>query len=698
MTAFAAMSYGTAAAAYALLTLLLASSWGGRISGVRLILACAVTALWAGGTAAQAAGVEVPFVAVYLLEALRNAGWIIVLAGLASGALTRTLAVGSHLLWGGLLAVGVAVPLLGPEVDQVSRLGAFLVRGGLAMAILVLVLLEQVYRNASEQGRHGFKFLAIGMGGQYAYDLFLYSQAELLQGISPESWAARGFVAALLVPAIAVAARRNPQWSLDLFVSRQVVTYTTMIMAAGVYLVVMALGGYYVREVGGSWGVVAQTVFLAGAGAVLAALLMSGTIRRRLQVFVAKHFYRNKYDYRVEWLRFVETLSRAEERDPRRRGLQAVAQIFGSPGGVYFEFDDADRAAAAIAAWPMQLADLREIGAISGCDPLTAFVRDRGWVVDLEEYRSTPELYQNLQLPRWLLEAGRFRLVVPLFAGDRLDGFMALFPPPPPFEPTFEDRDLLKTVGRHVATHVAQHRADQRLAESRQFEAYNRLTAFMMHDLKNAIAKLQLIVSNAEKHKRNPEFVDDALLTVGSTLERLNHLVGQLRGGPAGRPTSAADVAAAATRAVQRCADRMPLPQVVGALAPGSIVSADPERLTTVIEHVIRNAQDATEPGGSVAISMESDGDGIVLTVSDSGFGMTAEFVRDRLFRPFDSTKGPKGMGIGAYQVREYVRSLGGEVEVRSRPGSGTRFSIRFPLPAGQGEAGPALAEENLRG
>ena len=695
---FPVLSYSAAAAAYALLTVLLATSWQGRASGVRLILACAMTAAWAGGIAAQAAGLDIPLHSVFVLETLRNAGWIVVLAGLASGVLTRTLAVGSHLLWGGLLAVGVTVQVLEWRGGSAVSLGSFLVRGGLAMAILVLVLLEQVYRNASEQGRYGFKFLAIGLGGQYAYDLFLYSQAELLQGISPESWAARGFVAAVLVPSIAVAARRNPHWSLDVFVSRQVVTYTTMVMAAGLYLVVMALGGYYVREAGGSWGVVAQTVFLAGAGAVLAALLLSGTMRRRLQVFISKHFYRNKYDYRVEWLRFVDTLSRTEEQDPRRRGLQSVAQIFEAPGGVYFEFDDAGRAAAAVAAWPMQLADLRDIGGLAGTDPLVVFVRDRGWVVDVEEYRGAPELYQNVELPRWLLVDDRFRLLVPLFSGERLDGFIALFPPSPPFEPTFEDRDLLKTVGRHVATHVAQHRADQRLAESRQFEAYNRLTAFMMHDLKNAIAQLQLIVSNAEKHRRNPEFVDDTLLTIASTVERLNLLVGQLRGGPGGRPVSPVDVSEAAERAVERCADRSPPPQIVSPLVRGRCVLAEPERLISVIEHVIRNAQDATSADGRVSVTVEASEAGVVLTVADTGSGMTAEFVRERLFRPFDSTKGPKGMGIGAYQVREYARSLGGDVEVQTRPGSGTRFSIKLPCPAGQDRDERESEEGSTRG
>lgn len=679
MTSFAAWSYGTAAAGFGLLAVLLVAGWRGRTAGIRLIAASVLSAGWATGIALQSAGVGVPLVAIYALETLRNAGWIVVLAGLARGVLPRTLALGSHLLWAGLLAGGLAVQLLEWRGAPSGNLGPLLIRGGLAVAILVLVLLEQVYRNATEQGRYGFKFLAIGLGGQYAYDLFLYSQAELLQGVSIETWAARGFVAALLVPAIAVAARRNPAWALEVFVSRQVVTYTTMVVAAGLYLIVMALGGFYVREAGGSWGVAAQIVFLGGAGAVLAALLLSGTIRRRLQVFISKHFYRNKYDYRIEWLRFVETLSRADERDPRRRGLQAVAQIFHSPGGVFLEFDDRGLAAAPVAAWPMEAADLDGMEGVRRDDPLVGFVEQRGWVIDLEEYRLTPEVYQNMALPGWLLEGGRFRILTPLFAGDRLVGFIALFPPPPPFELTFEDRDLLKTVGRHVATHVAQHQADQRLAESRQFEAYNRLTAFMMHDLKNAIAQLQLVVSNAGKHKRNPEFVDDALVTIAGTVDRLNQLVDQLRGGTVSRSVAQVDVVHAVRQALERCQHRAPRPRLLGDPPAGLSVSAEIERLVSVVEHVIRNAQDATDGAGEVTVAVAAADGGVLVTIADNGSGMTAEFIRERLFRPFDSTKGAKGMGIGAYQVREFARSLGGDVEVESRPGSGTRFSIKLP-------------------
>jgi putative PEP-CTERM system histidine kinase len=250
--------------------------------------------------------------------------------------------------------------------------------------------------------------------------------------------------------------------------------------------------------------------------------------------------------------------------------------------------------------------------------------------------------------------------------------------PPPPFELTYEDRDLLMTMGRHLATHLAQHEADRKLAENRQFETYSRLTAFMMHDLKNSVAQLRLVVSNAVKFRHQPEFVDDAMATIDNAAQRITRLLDQLRLGAAGaapRPLNLRDLIHSA---VARCAANTPVP-VVFAPDAGVVVEADQEHLTSVIEHVVRNAQDATQSDGEVNIEVSRAGAYVTITVADTGKGMAPDFLRDRLFRPFDTTKGSAGMGIGAHQAREYVCSLGGYVDVQSSPGQGTRFAITLP-------------------
>ena len=669
-TAVGVASYAAATVAFLALTILLAVSWRGRAQGVRLIGASAMTALWAALLTLQAWRDGFPAIVVYTLEVLRGGAWIFALLALAHGVLPRYLAIAAHTVWVVLAIVGWVFA---------AHTGRLLAPAGIALALAVLVLIEQIYRNANASGREDFKFLAIGLGGVFAFDLFLFSQSELLRGIPADVWYARGFVNALLVPLIAIAARRNPQWSLEVFVSRQVVVFTTVILAVGVYLLMMAGGGYLLREIGGRWGVAANVIFFTGALAVLAVTLLSGTLRRRLRVFITKHFYRNKYDYRVEWLRFIETLSAGGDEDIRRTSLRAIAEIFESPAAILYTRSDTAAEFVVAAAWPMQIENLREQRAVPADHELVRFLGARQWVIDLAEYDAAPDLYQNVSMPEALHASSAIRVLLPLLRPEGLAGFAVLYEPAPPFELTYEDRDLLKTLGRHVATIVVQHDADRRLAESRQFEAYHRLTAFMMHDLKNSVAQLRLIVRNAEKHRQNPAFVDDAIATIGNAAERMTRLIEQLSDRNRASGAAPVDFGPLIHGVVTRCADRRPAPTFEPPPAPVT-VQADGDRLAAVLEHVIRNAQDACEPSDSIDLKVTIEATRARLTIADTGPGMTPEFVRARLFRPFDSTKGSKGMGIGAFQVREYVRSLGGDVEVQSSPGSGTRFDIILPL------------------
>jgi putative PEP-CTERM system histidine kinase len=503
-------------------------------------------------------------------------------------------------------------------------------------------------------------------------------------------------------------------------VSRQVVFYTTSFLVIGAYLLIMAAGGYLIVLYGGTWGRVAQLVFFAGAGVVLLVLMSSAGLRRRLRVFLSKHFYRNKYDYRIEWLRFIDTLSRRDvQSDVRGNAVRSIAQIIGSAGGVLYLPSEADAAFVAVAGWPAQAFPRAACPKVGAEEDLPLFLQRRQWVVDLREYSVAPDVYQNMAMPAFPDGEHRLRLIVPLVLGEQLLGFVLLADPPPPFETTYEDRDLLKTVGRDVAMHLAQHEADRQLAESRQFEAYHRLTAFVMHDLKNLAAQLSMVVSNADRHRRNPEFVDDAISTIAHSAERMQRLIEQLQGREVQASVRRVNLAEVAREACTRCAVRPPVPALVTAAAEVP-VRADPERLGMMVEHVIRNAQEATAASGQVRVevALERDSeidpsgatgtfqvlqlnhwpasadselpagsvevprgpsDVAVLTVTDTGSGMTAEFIKERLFRPFDTTKGSKGMGIGAYQVREYVQSLGGRIVVRSAPGAGTTITLRLP-------------------
>lgn len=232
------------------------------------------------------------------------------------------------------------------------------------------------------------------------------------------------------------------------------------------------------------------------------------------------------------------------------------------------------------------------------------------------------------------------------------------------------------------------------LAQSRQFEAYNRLTAYLMHDLKNIIAQQSLLLENARKHSGNPAFIADAIETIRGGVVRMKKVMEQLRQGSLRPAADRVELGAIVMTAVSMCADRRPVPTTdIGDARMW--VRGDRDRLQMAIVHAIRNAQDATPADGqvTVAVGHEAAGaDRYRIDIVDEGTGMAPEFVRERLFKPFDSTKGAQGMGIGAYQIRETVRVSGGSVDVRSTQGQGTTLSLRLPVaPATRDSAGAAV-------
>jgi putative PEP-CTERM system histidine kinase len=671
----AIIAYGTAALGFLALNVLLLIGRRADPFGRRLSLASALSALWAGAAAIAALTAftsAAPIVAV--LEVARDAGWLLLLTGVFARRVPRWLALLVPVAWVSLLVAQVLHWTY--PTDQMTH-------GGLALALLGLVLVEQIYRNSAVSERDWLKYLLLGIGGQFAYDLFLYAQSELLGAVDATAWSVRGAAVALAVPMIVLAVRNSVASSASIFISRHVVFYSTALAAVGTYLCAMAAGGYYVRFVGGTWGEALQLVFLLGAAAVLVSLLWSAMLSRRLRVFISKHFYRNKYDYRVEWLRFVHTLSSAAPENVQLGALQALTQVFSSPQALLFVADESGRQFHATASWSDSGQEIALPADVSESADVVQFMQRRGWIIDLDEYRRAPATYENIQLPAWLSGNSAMSIIAPITQGAALVGFVVLARPPPPFQLTYEDRDLLTIMGRHVATHLAQQEANRKLAENRQFETYSRLTAFMMHDLKNSAAQLRLVVSNAVKFRHQPEFVDDAMATIDNAAQRMTRLLDQLRLGAAAAVRRPLRLHELIEGALARCAANTPVPLMISQ-APDVIVEADQEHLTSVIEHVVRNAQDATPTEGKVSVEVSQKGSLVTIAVSDTGRGMERDFLRDRLFRPFDTTKGAAGMGIGAHQAREYVRSLGGHVDVQSSPGQGTRFAITLPALMGQ--------------
>jgi putative PEP-CTERM system histidine kinase len=517
----------------------------------------------------------------------------------------------------------------------------------------------------------------------FAYDFYLYANALLFRQVDPALWAARGIVNALTVPLVGVAAKRNADWSVTLFVSKRFVFHSVTLLGAGVYLLLMAATGYYLRGYGGSWGSALQAVFLFGALLLLAVLMFSGQVRAHVKFFLNRHFFGYKYDYREEWLRFTRTLTDGDHDERWRENVvRAVAEIVESPAGLLWVRERTGFFVPA-ATWNLSEPAGARLAAESS---FVRFMESREWVIDLSAFDAEPEVYAGVEPPAWLEAIPRAWLVVPLMHQERLVGFVVLARSRASFAFNWEDGELLKTVGRQAGGYLALLAATQALADARQFEAFNRLSAYVVHDLKNLVAQLSLVVSNAKRHMGNPEFVRDAIHTVENAVAKMNRLLEQLRKDRrAVSPVQQVALAAVLGEVVQARVSRRPVPTLV--IDEHELtVQTERERLAAVMEHLIQNAQEATPEDGTVAVRLRRDGARALIEVQDSGVGMAPEFVRSRLFRPFDTTKGNAGMGIGAYESREFVREQGGEIEVDSQPGRGTTFRIRLPLAPARAE------------
>ena len=330
---------------------------------------------------------------------------------------------------------------------------------------------------------------------------------------------------------------------------------------------------------------------------------------------------------------------------------------------------------------------------IAGDHAMVSYLEERDWVINLGEYRADPELYLPLELPDWVLDLPRAWLLVPLMDQGRLLGAVVIAQPRAQVPFDWELRDLLKTAATQAASHLAQMQAMDALAEARQFEGFHRLSAFVLHDIKNLIAQQSVLVGTAAQHKHKPEFVDDVIEVMDHSVAKMQRLMQLMRTGITGRRQVSVNLVAVIRAAVSNCSGGRPVAVFDCDMEEVQVVM-DRDRMTTVIENLIHNAQDATDDDGQVTLSLACRDNSVGILVEDTGCGMDATFVRDRLFRPFDTTKGDTGMGIGAYECREYVHSLGGEIRVESEPGKGTRLTVTLPLSGAQ-KAGE-YAHENM--
>tara|TARA_B100002003_G_scaffold182027_1_gene170219 strand:- start:45960 stop:48095 length:2136 start_codon:yes stop_codon:yes gene_type:complete len=677
------ISHGAAAICFLLLAVIVGTRYLRRNVDRALFLAAIISFLWAAALVTQSLFGQPDFMIRYLLELLRDTSWLLLLFAIlkdsfkSSSLSTRVramLAMSGGIVIVGLMVVGALEYLLSLELLS----GKAKILGQIGLSLLGLSILEQIWRNSTGLGRSSMKYLCIGVITIFAFDFFMYTDALLFGHISDSFWNARGFINASMVPLFAVNVINTRKQPIEFQLSRTAVFHASTLVFAGGYLLFLAMGGYYVRALGGSWGEALQVLFLTISLVFLATLLLSRRIRARLMILISQNFFDYKYDYREEWLKMTRELANLSNDPPLpERVIRILAGLVESNGGAIWLKGERD---AYILKAAINLSTPKHT-IIDNNAELVRFFSGREWIVDLHEYGADPVSYNLLEIPDAIAKTPDAWLIIPLYLGNDLYGMALVGNPYARVELNWENFDLIKVVARQTCNLLAQADAQNRLSRAMQFEAVSKASAFMVHDLKTVIAQLSLLVKNAPKHRNNPAFIDDMINTTEHAVRKMSSLVDHIR-----RPSrddedqrELLNLSELVYELIEHHQRLAPAPHLEGD-SPEAIVKADHEQLRSVIGHLIQNAQDATPNNGEISLTLKIAKGNVVLFIQDTGTGMTKEFISSQLFKPFESTKGLTGMGIGAYQAREYIRKIGGDIDVTSEPGIGSCFSIRIPL------------------
>ena len=523
-------------------------------------------------------------------------------------------------------------------------IASYTIVGRLIAPIIALTLIENLARNDWPNAQWWARFLFIALGGMFAYDLFIYSEALLFRRVNADLYAVRGAVDMIAVPLMAISFARNPSFAVNIHVSRQFVFHTMTLAGTGVYLILMAFAGYYLKNFGGTWGTLLQVIFFSAALVLVFLTLSSGRFRSAVRNFVSANFFSYKYDYRQEWLQFIRLISAQESLLPLHdRVVEALANIVDSPGGMLWV--QREEAYINTAAWNAPLCrDAQPVGT-----GFAEWFEAHGQIIDLSEPSATAPA-GDAPLPEWLRSLPRAWIVVPLVHRHRLLGFVVLALPRAPRRLDNEDHDLLTTAASQAASYVAEEESARALMNARQLELFNQRFAFVVHDIKNLVSQLSLIVSNTERHGDNPEFHRDVIATVRHSVAQMKVLMEQIS--MARRSTPGTGVIRCRRAGAARLGVRS---RALSAAAPHpflvrpALCAPRPRASRRSCATSCRTRSKRLPRTAGSSCGSKPRATLAVLKVIDDGPGMSAEFVRDTLFRPFGTTK-KSGYGIGAYQ------------------------------------------------
>jgi putative PEP-CTERM system histidine kinase len=552
----------------------------------------------------------------------------------------------------------------------------------LIATVLILMNLERTFRSAVGTMRWRIKFLVLGLGVIFGARFYTRSQALIFSGHELALTSLE--TGALLIGCVLIATAyvRSGFSEIDVYPSRAVLHTSVTVLLAGAYLSFVGVLARIAVRFGGAAGFRLATFVVLVGVVVLTIFLLSDRVRQRIQLFVSRHFKRPQHDFRQIWTRFTLSMSNVfDGADLCHAASRLVSETFNALSVSIWLFNeqrdrliqtsstsDAKQVQAEEPAREIAAKELNSIGGEKLSRPFEIEKAKGTWAQGLK----------GLDLARF--RTGGNRICVPLLTGEHLLGLMILADRVSGLPYTTEEMDLLKCIGDQVAASLMNVELTKEKMAGRELEAFQTISAFFVHDLKNAASTLSLMLQNLPAHFDNPSFRQDTLRGIGSTVDRINHIISRLsafRHEPQLKLREV-DLNLLLTESL-RSLDGTLHDKLVTTLDPIPKIVADREQLQSAIVNLLLNARDAIASSGHITVETRQEAGWVVLSIADNGCGMSPAFVKDSLFRPFRTTK-KKGLGIGMFQAKTIIEAHRGRIQVTSNLGLGTTFHVMLPL------------------
>lgn len=537
------------------------------------------------------------------------------------------------------------------------------------LSVLGLVITEQVVRNLNTHRL--IKILGICLTTLFAFDTLVYGLSTLNGNIPAFMWQTRAALALAVAFSLSLGSlvfNQSTSTSAIFSVSRPAAFYSSTIVLAALIIATFSIGSIYFEKPSFLASYIFTLTLLAGL-LLLAALTISRQFRQKVDVFFGKHFFSLQYDYRQEWLSATRRISDLSEISSSKfydEVLSILCNAIKAKSGSLWLNEDSRLIEKTSTLYIKNKPEFID----SSADFVKTMLKEN-WI--FAPNSNLPTLTDNNnQLPDWIKEDKSIWMVAPLVVQMKLVGFVIIKRPSSSADLTYEDRDLMTNVAIQLANQIRLQQQETTISQAKQLETYNRMSAFIMHDTNNVIAQLALIVKNAQRHKTNPAFIEDMISTVENSVNRMKGLVQKFNPNSVSKPVQimASDLIHGV---IDATSDKQP--PVSLTVTEDFSLHIDKQKLMLAIKNIVRNAQEASDEDGSVAITVEK----FKVTISDTGGGMSESFIKEKLFHPFSTTKSENGIGIGAYLTKSYIEEIGASLKVISQENVGSTFIIQFP-------------------